>query len=217
MRSVGVKFPRDWLIKMSLVVDDGIVGIGMRIVILRKEDCGAEIHRMSPEFCQHGTLEFYDFDPLRFFWRRELGEKWTLREFVGGNDFVHGEGDVETLGWIEMNFLNCAIRVAGCERGKFTDPIEMGPDGVAIGAVKLGVNVQKRFDVVISRGEIFEARERIAGSRSINGDFLSRREIGDVLAEKWWSAFGEELDARILPVRAGDDDEDAAGDGLRMI
>lgn len=92
----------------------------------------------------------------------------------------------------------------------------MSPDGVAVGAMKLGVDVEKSFDVVVAGGEIFEARERIAGSSSVNCDFLSRREIADVFAEKRRSAFREELNARIKFIGAGDDDENAAGDGLRM-
>ena len=100
--------------------------------------------------------------------------------------------------------------------GEFAHPVEMRPDGVAVGAMKFSVDVQESFDVVVAGRKILQAGERIAGRMGINDGVLPRLKLGDVFSEKWRSAFGQKLNAGLDLVGLGDDHEYAAGDRLRL-
>jgi hypothetical protein len=185
----------------------------MGVVVFRQENGGAEVHRMAPEFCERRALDFDDFDPLSFFGWSELRKNGTVK-FTFGDDFVHADVNVKTVGGIEVHFLNVAVGIAGRKGGQFADPIEMGPDVVAVSAMKFGINIKEGFDVIIAGGKVAEAFQRITGRVGVDDGILIGLEVSDVFAEKWRRAFGQELDAKLGLIGCGNDDKQAAGDGL---
>jgi len=78
-----------------------------------------------------------------------------------------------------------AIEVAGRAAELLAFPlVKVHPEGVAVGAVTLRVNVDERLNVIIAGGDISEARWRVTERRAVDQRGVAGLKLDDVGAEQ---------------------------------
>src|SRR2546425_1499788 len=112
-----------------------------------------------------------------------------------------------------MDSLDLAVQVAGRAVELLAFPlVHVGPDGVAVGAVKLCVDVKHRLDVIVPGGNFLQAAERISERARVDRGGFTRLQMVHVQAEQ---RRGVSPEARLEPglgtALPGDDHEYASG------
>ncbi len=143
---------------MALVVQHGIVRVGMRVKAIGQQNDGAQIHRPSPERAQQLALYAHVFD--------ESGIGGSLD---GGDGLGQRDLHRRARGRIEVDLDRLAVQVAGLA-------IPMLPfalvhrelQGTAVRAVESFVDVENRLNVIIAGRHIGERVARVAGRGAID-------------------------------------------------
>src|ERR1700691_3315766 len=119
---------------------------------------------------------------------------------------------------IKMHFLHPAVEVAGRREHILPFPlIHVGPDCVAVRAMKLGVYIQERLHIVIAGRNFTEGADGITGRGTVNGSSCSWLETIDVNSEERSAHIScAGLKAGLLAHIARNDHKHAAGRSLRM-
>lgn len=91
----------------------------------------------------------------------------------------------------------------------------MHPDGVAVGALELGVDVDEALHEIVAGRQIVQMFDRRAEISLIDDRRLSWRELLDVPAEEW-NARAADLQPRLAIPRAGNHHKYAASDRAGM-
>jgi len=178
----------------------------MPVVILGQQHCGAEVERMPPEIRQQLAP---DLDPLH---PSRVGRRHHRRNRLRQLD-LH----VVSRRRIEAHPPNLAVQIPGRPVEPLPLPlIHVRPDGVAVRAVKLRVDVHQRLHEIDVIGYVLETLERIPQRLRVDHRRLSRLPLLHVQSEerRLGSSPVRGLQARLGRVFAAQDDIDASRNGL---
>ena len=139
--------------EMPLDVVDRIVGVRMRVVVLRQQHRGAEKDRMPPPFRQDLAL---DLDALD---ERGVGRQPEPAESTLSATSLIGAGRRR----IDRDLRRLAVEIAGRALPVLSFPlIHVHPHRVAVRARKARVDVHERLHPVLAGRNVAQARERMA-------------------------------------------------------
>ena len=186
--------------EVSLLVVDRIINAGVGSVVFRKQDRGADVDGAAPELGHEPGLEFHALDVVGVGRRRD-----------GRDHAVERDPHRAARGRVEARLAGLRVEVARRDLEALPFPlVHVHLHGVAVGALKGGVEVEKPLDVVVAGGQISEMLERIAVGRLVDRHGLARAQAVDVAGEERTRArFAADLAARLRLRAAGDDHEDA--------
>ena len=191
--------------KVPLPVKNRIVHIGMGVVSHGKENGGADINGVAPEFRKKLALELDALDPFG-----------VGRNFDGWDHLVHAQPEGVAFGRIHPDILNLAVKVSRGPVELLALPlVHMGPDHVPIGAFESCVDVQQSLDIILAGRDICQALQRVTQDLFVDDNGFPWLEIVDVQAKKRNTVAPRPgLQARFSAVICRNHDENPARDGL---
>ena len=202
--AVGREPERGVEIEVPLVVHGRIATDGIRVVPARQQHRRAEIDGTPPPRREQLTLNLDVPDPLRV--GRQLDGREHPREL---------EPDRVGSGGIEMHLPDRAHEIPRRLVELLALPlIVVQPQRMPVGAVELRVHVEQPLHVVVARGDLLEARHRIAEGGAVDHPGRARHELGDVDAEERGAiALVADLEARLDVVVPRHEHVHASGHG----
>ncbi len=191
-------------IEVPLLVHRRVAARRVGVIAARQQHRRPEVHRVAPPGGEDVALDPDVFHPLG-----------VLRELDRGKRA--GELQTDRIGArrVEMHLPHVADQVSGSAVELLALPlVVVQPQGVSVGAVKLGVDVDERLHVIVTRGDVAQAREGIAEGRAVDDRGCSRGELRDVHPEERDAiAFATHLEPGLDVGVAGHEDVHAPGEG----
>src|SRR6266446_2890035 len=172
--AVGRK-PERWVEgEVPLLVHGGIATGRISVVAARQQHRGAEVDGTSPPGGEQLALNLDVLDPLRI--RRQIHRGERAREL---------EPDRVGSGRIEMHLADRAHQIPRRLVELLAFPlIVVQPQRMSVRAVELRVHVEQRLHVVVARGDLLQARYRIAEGGAVDHPGRAGRELRNVHAEE---------------------------------
>ncbi len=190
--------------KMALLIEHRILQSGL-VVIPGQQHGGAEIDGPAPELRQHGTLHAKPLDPFG------IGGRLDRR-----NHLVADQCDPVAPGGVQRDLLRPAVQVARRAVPALPFPlVVVHPYGVAIGAMKLGIDVEECLHGILARRNLRQALHRRPEVAGIDDGVLPGRQPFDIAAEER-HAHAAHLQARLALATSRDHDENPARNRTRM-
>src|SRR5258708_37736627 len=136
---------------MALLINHGVMRLRMRGISLGQQHSRSQVHRLSPELCQHFALDSDVFAPGRVF-----------RNFDDRYGPVEAEANVVSADGVEMDALRIAVKVSGREVELLAFPlVQVRHDGVSVGPAETRVDVEYHLDVVVPGRQLSDRLQRI--------------------------------------------------------
>ena len=195
---------------MILIDNQRIVGVGMFVEAIGKQNPGAEVYLLTPELAQHIALEAHVLEPFCGWF--SLGDHFRVQVRAGdrGNYLVERELDRRMCMGIEVELEGLVVEIAGFQVPVLAlAPVRRQPEALSIGQMEELIDVEDGLNVVVAGIQIGERAAGVAEGIGVDDDGVAGGKAIDVDAE---TLRGEivfpELHARLGVVAPGEDQDE---------